>query len=369
MNRNSTTKDIALVDNEIDYIKKSIANRDKQRKKRLSFLILVPVLVVVGIIYFNKNNSAEIERAETDSAQSKAYEFTAQYSAANNPDLDFNLRMLKKYYQLDKKFQDNLKDIKQEIENNVSYKFYALVDTFYSSLQNKTFNAAAFFNDSVSSFGSLKNLVPRDIQSKIDALAKTDIVNRPVDTTLNFTTDSHGFYVSYLEKGNVLLDALQEYKTLENNTTVAFTENFRIKSFNYITNKKEGRVVRITPLVAQTRIDLFSCSDDRSQQAEFNRIIFLLKKQNYNVVRRSFKNPSDPLSPYYVNGNEIRYNGGDELGMANKLKELLERSTGSAFLIKRVRTVTPNILSIFICQSNSNDIKQTDTKQTDVKKY
>jgi MinD-like ATPase involved in chromosome partitioning or flagellar assembly len=357
-----------LFESEIDYVKKSIANRDKQRKKRLSFLILVPVLLILSIVYFNKKNSAQIAIAETDSAQAKAYQFTAQYSAANNPDLDFNLRMLKKYYQLNKKFQENLKDIKQEIENNVSYKFYALVDTFYSSLQNKTFNAATFFNDSVSSFGSLKNLVPRDIQSKIDAFAKTDITNRPVDTTLNFTSDSQGFYVSYLEKGNVLLDALQEYKTLENNTTVAFTENFRIKSLNYITNKKEGQVVRIAPLVAQTRIDLFNCSDDRSQQAGFNRITLLLKKQNYNVVRRSFKNPSDPLSPYYVNGNEIRYNGGDELGIANKLKALLEQGTNSVFSIKKVRTVTPNILSIFICQSNRGDTRQ-DTKQTDVKKY
>jgi hypothetical protein len=270
--------------------------------------------------------------------------------------------MLKKYYQLDKKFQDNLKDIKQEIENNVSYKFYALIDSFYSSLQNRTFNAAAFFNDSVSSFGSLKNIVSRDIQSKVDALAKTKITNTAVDTTLNFKSDSLGFYVSYTEEGNVLLDILQEYKTIENNTTVGFTENFRIKSFDYTTNKKEGKVVPITPEPVQTRIDLFSCSDDRSQQAEFNRILLLLKKQNYNVVRRSFKNPSDQLSPYYVNGNEIRYNGGNELGIANKLKALLEQGTSSVFSIKKVRTVTPNILSIFICQSNRSDTKQIDTK-------
>jgi hypothetical protein len=300
--------------------------------------------------------------ANADSVQTKAYNFTTQYSSATNPDLDFNLRMLKQYYQLDKKYQDNLKNIKQEIENNIYYKFYSVIDTFYSSLRNKTFNAATFFNDSVSSFGNLKNLTPGDIQSKIDALAKTNITNSVIDTTLNFTSDASGFYVSFREHGNVLLDELKEYKTIENDNKVGFADNFRIKSFQYSNIKAGPLVTTVATAPPQKRIDLFTCGTDRSGQVNISRAMLLLKKQNYNVVRRSFKNPEDKNSPYYVSGNEIRYDGADEAAIANKLKALLEQNTNAGFSTKKVRTVTPNVISIFICQDGQPNVKQTDVK-------
>jgi hypothetical protein len=251
---------------------------------------------------------------------------------------------------------------KQEIENNIYYKFYSIVDTFYSSLRNKTFNAATFFDDAVSSFGSLKNVSPADIQSKVEALSKINISNSVIDTTLNFSSDSVGFYVSFREQGNVLLDALKEYKKIEHTTEITFTDNFRIRSFKYDDIKADALVATVPTSVAQNRINLFACGTDKSGELAISRTMLLLKRQNYNVVRKSFKNPSDRYSPYYVGGNEIRYAETDKAAIADKLKNLLEQNTKAAFSIKRTRSATPNVISIYYCETNRMNVQQTEIK-------
>jgi flagellar basal body-associated protein FliL len=353
----------SLFQSEIDYIKKSIAYREKRRKRKLSVLIVVPViLLLLAITYVLRQNSAQVALANTDSAQARAYNFTTQYSSAANPNLDFYLAMLKDYYRLDKEYQENLKATKQEIENNIYYKFYAIVDTFYSSLRNKTFNAATFFDDSVSFFGNLKNLSPEGIQSKVDALSKINITNSVMDTTLNFRSDSEGFYVSFRENGNVLLDALKEYKEVEHNTEIAFTDNFRIRSFKYNDIKADALVTTVATPAVQQRINLFTCGTDRYGEIAISRAMLLLKKHNYNVVRKGFKNPSDKYSPYFIGSNEIRYADMDDAAMAAKVKTLLELNTKAAFSIKRTKTATPNVVSIYYCEGSPINIQQTETK-------
>jgi MinD-like ATPase involved in chromosome partitioning or flagellar assembly len=339
-----------LLPEEIEFIKKSVAYRDNQRQTRLGFLIIgVVMIVIIAFVYFNKKTSPDPIGTTTDTTQTKAYEFARKYSAESNPDLDFNLKMLKEYYNLDKAFQDSLKDIRLQIENNISYKFFATIDSFYSSLRKKTFDAYTFFPDTVNEFGTLRNVLPKDIQSRIGAFSSLKITNNALDTTFQFSTDSSGYYyVTYTEDGNSLIDASTQYEKVENRIRAQMDDNFKIKSLIYLDSKKQGTPVKTSPPPAQMRVDLFSCGDN-AKEGSISRIMLLLQKQNFNVVRRSFKNPSDPQSPYYVDGNEIRYNGNEERGVATKLKFLLEQNSTLSFTPKEVRTVTPNIISIFIC--------------------
>jgi hypothetical protein len=343
---------------EIEFIKKSAAFRDNQRQTRLGFLITaVVMIVIIGFVYFNKKASTDPIGIQTDTTQTKAYEFARKYSAENYPDFDFNLKMLKEYYQLDKPFQDSLKDIRQQIENNISYKFFATIDSFYSSLRNKTFDAYNFFADTVTAFGSLKNILPKDIQSGVSAFSSVRITNNALDTTFLFSTDSSGYSITYKEEGNSLIDASAQYEKIQNTIKVQIDDYFKIKSFIYLDTRKQGSPVKISPPPAQMRVDLFSCGDN-ANEGSISRIMLLLKKQNFNVVRRSFRNPSDRLSPYYVDGNEIRYNGNEEYSIAAKLKSLLEQNSTLSFTPKEVRTVTPNIISIFICGEQTLYLKK-----------
>jgi cellulose biosynthesis protein BcsQ len=347
-----------LLPGEIEFIKKSVAYKDSQRQTRLGFIIIAAViLVIIGVVFFKNRTFSGVIGTQPDTTQTKAYDFARQYSAESNPDLDFNLKMLREYYQLDTPFQNNLKDIRQQIENNISYKFFVTIDSFYSSLRNKTFDAYTFFSDTVSEFGSLKNVIPKDIQSKVSGFSSVKITNTALDTTSMFSTDSLGYYVTYEEVGNSLIDASVQYEKIQNKVKIQLDDNFKIKSLIYLESKKQGTPVKISAAPAQMRVDLFSCGDN-ANEGSIGRIMSILQKQNFNVVRRSFRNPADPLSPYYVNGNEIRYNGMEEYGVATKLKSLLQQNSNLDFTPKEVRTVTPNIISIFICGEQTFYLKK-----------
>jgi hypothetical protein len=336
---------------EREYIKKSITYRKTQRQNRIYTLLVIPVSLIFFIIaYVNKQNKGDQVLPATDSVAIKAYQFTKEYYENDNTDLGFNLRMLKRFYAFNKEVQDSLQGIKKGIEGIIVKSFTQVADSFYISLQNKTFDADRFFVDTAIAFGYLRNISSADIQARIDAFSKRDIRNKPIDSTYLFKTDSLGFYLIYREKGNVLLDRLQEYGELETVDTLMFTENLQIRSFTYRTIKANDKVaVTITLPVTAIRADLFVCSDLPGKRYYIDEIVKTLEEEKFSIRRKSFQNPSNATSPYFVKGNEIRYFGADEYRIAVSLRDAFLKRNKLEFTIKPVRISTPGSISVFVC--------------------
>ena len=159
-----------------------------------------------------------------------------------------------------------------------------------------------------------------------------------------------------------MLDALKEYKKVQHTTDLRLLITSHHRSFKYDNIKADALVATVATPAAQNRINLFTCGTDKSGELAISRTMLLLKRQNYNVVRKSFKNPSDQYSPYYVGGNEIRYAETDKAAIADKLKSLLEQNTKAAFSIKRTRSATPNVISIYYCEGSPLNIRQQQRK-------
>lgn len=336
---------------EHSFIKKSVAFRSRQRQRAVSFILFIPAMIIIFVVaYTNKRNNGGLSGITTDTLAVKALQFAREYYENNNPDLAYNLGMLKRFYALESNLQDSLDNIKRGIEASISYAFYEVVDTFYTSLRNKTFKANTFFTDTVTAFGSMQNTTARDIQARIDAFSKRTISNRAIDTTYFFKTDSAGFYVMYRETGNALLDKLQEYDYLENLDTIRFTENFRIRSLVYRTVSTRGTSPVNVSLPVQMRADLFICEEQYANERSIRNVVKTLTEEKFIVLKRSFRSAADSSSPYYVKGNEIRYFGAEEYKMAISLRDAFYRRNSIDFKLKPVRISTPGIISVFICQ-------------------
>lgn len=333
--------------------------RRKSRILTYSIFIGLALALVVFLISLalRKTATTEYVLSSTDSvAKAKAYaDFTAAYSTASDPyALAFNLDLMKKYYALDKSYRDSLTEIRQQIEANMSLNFFEAIDTFYSALRNKTIKANTYFTDTISAYGILKNMPAQQFQARLDSVLKLrSVTNKPLASTYQFTSDSLGYFVRFEERGNILLDKLQEYRAIKNRVTVFFTPSFRIRSFDYQTDSAGAL---LTPniyaeLTDRMRVDFFVCNDVSGSEKLVYQISSILGKNDFNVNRKSFKNPSNSASPYFVSGNEIRYNGSGELSVATKMSKQLKQKTGVDFTLKPVRTVTPNIISIFLCDN------------------
>lgn len=340
-------------------------------RRRKSRMITYSVFIGLGLALiaflisntFRKTAATGYVLSSSDSiGKARAYsDFVAAYNTA--PDqyaLPFNLELMKRYYTLDKKYQDLAENIRRQIEENMYLNFFGAIDTFYYALRNKTIKANEYFTDTVSAYGILENLPVQLLQARMDSVLKLkSISNRPDTSTYRFGSDSAGYYVSFLEKGNILLDRLQEYEFVKNKVIVYFTPNFRIRSFEYQTDSTGVLLASniFAEQASRMRVDLFVCNDVSGYIKLMYQISSILEKSNFNVNRKNFKNPSSNASPYFISGNEIRYNGNFEKGVAKKLGEQLKRKTGFVFSLKPVRTITPNIISIFICENASPQVQ------------
>jgi hypothetical protein len=190
------------------------------------------------------------------------------------------------------------------------------------------------------------------LQSRIDSIVHIkSIRNAPIDSTFQFKSDSLGFYVTFHERGNILIDKLQEYESFQNLASVHFTPNLRIKSLTYKT-QISGRIISpsiYSALQSRKRVDLFVCTDLlKGDQMNLKNIVGILNAEKYNVVTRNFRNPPDALSPYHVSGNEIRYFGDEEYRIALSLQKTFLYNRMD-FRLKPVRISTPNVISVFVC--------------------
>lgn len=339
-----------LSQDEINFVKRSSVFRKRQRQRMISLFLIIPLSLIIFIFaYVNKQNRVSSVTPTTDSVAIKAYQFTRDYYENNSPDLAFNLGMLKRFYAFDREVRDTLEGIRKGIEGIIVKPFTQVADSFYLSLRNRTFDAGDFFTDTVIAFGSLKKISSADIQTRVDAFSKRVIRNKAIDSTYLFKTDSLGFYLIFREAGNVLLDKLQEFGQVENIVTMMFTENLGINSFTYRAIKATGTSTTIMLPAKAVRADLFIC-DELSKEYYLKEIIETLEEEKFSVRRKSFQNPADPASPYYVRGNEIRYFGADEYRIAVSLRDAFLKKNKIEFSVKPVRISTPGSISVFVCQ-------------------
>ena len=350
------TKVELLLKDKINQEQEFKATYKKRRSRIIVYSILGAVLLalVISFISYSLNRSSAtlaIVTSPDSLTKARSYaDFVTTYTTSEQQyDLNFNLEMIKNYYKLDKKYQDTLLDIKQQIEQNIAANCYNLIDTMYASLRKKNFSASTFFSDTLT-VGILRNVTVQYFQSRVDSILQfRNIKNVSIDTTFQFKSDSLGFYVTFHETGNILIDKLQEYESFLNLASIFFTPNLRIKSFTYKTTKhgKLSSPYIYTDLKGRKRADLFVCSDQLRDQS-LKTIIGILQGQNYNVIMKNFRNPPDSSSPYHVSSNEIRYYGNDEYKLALALQQAFLNNKMD-FKLKAVRISTPNIISVFVC--------------------
>jgi len=73
---------------------------------------------------------------------------------------------------------------------------------------------------------------------------------------------------------------------------------------------------------------------------------------------KNFTSSTDPLSPYYIQSNQICYNRRNEQKIASELKQIIYETTKENFELVTTRTTTANYISVFIC----NNVNRQDSK-------
>ncbi len=333
----------------------------KKRQRLIAYSVLAAfALVFIIFILVRKTGSPQIVQsptATTDSlAAAKTYaDFVTSYTTSSQQyDLNFNLDKIKQYYTLDKDYQDTAAGIKKQIENAITYKFHNLADSGYYAIRKNPSLLNNYLADSLTMFGKQKNIQRAALIKSLLAYTKSNIItNKPVDSTFSLTSDSSGFTATFVETGNVLLDELQENQSIKNLVTVTFNRNLRITAYSY---------KNLETVTNKMTVEIFFCSTKNPQMFNVgNKIVKALKAtNNYNIyTKNNFNSSSDPSSPYYIQGNQIRYNGADERKAATVIQQVIKKANGPAIDLKEARTVTPNYISIFFCEAYAaSDIKQ-----------
>lgn len=327
--------------------------KNRSRIISLSFLFVIIAGIAIYFLTVKNRLSADTSVRDTsvrdtsavNAALNSSVAFVADYTTSHQQyDLSFNLKMISRFYQLDKNYQDSLRSIKQQIENTIEYKFHDLIDSFYYSVREKPDSIANYLADKVEDFGQWKNLSGLDIQNKLGPLLKqTKITNKSIDSTIVFESDSSGFKITFTEIGNVLLDQLKEFKRIKNSSTAIFDTDLKIKSLTYISQEEEDK---------NFKVELFFCNSSDNKGSSKQSIIFnSLKATNEFDIRtkNNFTTSSDPSSPYYVTSNQIRYNGRVEYKVARSIQKIIQDASGISLELVTARTPTRNYISVFLC--------------------
>jgi MinD-like ATPase involved in chromosome partitioning or flagellar assembly len=361
-------------DKEVDALKRKVKKGHMASVIR-SFSFIALSFVLVGLIYFRvppfdflKKND---EMSDSLKMKKQYVDFLSLYTTNDTNQLDpsFNINMLQLYYKLQQPYRDSAIEIKSTIEKVIAYKYYDLLQDYYTALNESGFKASAFFADSVLEFGSLTNVTPSVIQQKIDSIKAEDKINNVIsDTASNdYYSDSTGFYIAYVEKGNYLLDTKAKYISLENKAVVCFSFNGRIKSYKYVIVKGKPAVVepptlkpdKPNAIIVKTPVDLFICSstDAKSISVISSLVKGLNNTGDYNIhVRNNYKPPADTLSPFYSKKNEVRYSGKLDFLIAIELQSEF-RKAGFEMDVTPVRINTKNPVMVFLCYDRPGNIK------------
>lgn len=331
----------------------------KRRSRGIAYSIfggIAIALVILLLIFFLKpagNSLGSIKNTDDSLSQSKATAFVTQYSdpSAEKYDVPFNLRMLKEYYLLDKRYQDTLQNIKGQIENTIGYKFRDILDSFYRGIRINSNNIQEYLADSIEWSG--KKTSRQDFQGWFNKFSNYTFLNKIIDSTFSLASDSAGFMAVYLETGNVIIDSeLKEYKSFKSLDTVRFDYDIKMNSFTY-------RIIDSVPV--KPTIEIFVCNTKNTQvYRSVGNIANALKSDSgFNVrIRNNFVSSTDPSSPYYITSNQVRYNGKAELKIAQYIQRLINKDPDMNVRLVNARTATRNYISVFICEGNDAPMTQ-----------
>ncbi|GAB2814809.1 tyrosine-protein kinase family protein [Ferruginibacter profundus] len=340
-------------------LQEQLSIKEKQSRKRSIIYRLVVVSLLLGIaalFYFSLTNNKIVVADPTlsDSLQLKEDYLNLKKlyygDSTNQYDPAFNITMLKRYYQLAKNYQDSAVAIKNSIETIIAYKFTDVVRNYYKALPQPAFKAADFFADTISAFGTLKSTTPAVIQTKTDSIKLLKKITNAIEDSgaITVASDSLGFYIRFIEKGNYLIDTKEEYKNMENAVTALVSYDYKIVSFTYTPLKG-------TPVLSggqKTVIEIFLCqSGEKIPGKKAADIINALQKTDQYTIytRNNFKMSSDTTSPYYITENQVRYNGDDEYKIAKHIQAIINNTADIKTELVVARTPTKNYLSVFIC--------------------
>ena len=349
--------------------------KSKKKDKVINWVIAGIILAFILVIFSLQkcgNNKPDIpgETELTDSLlQRNAYlNFIKNYNATGNQyDPELNLTLIRDYYRLQKRYRDSAVNIKENIEDVIGYKFTEVVKSYYNALRTRGGDASVYyFSDTVSRFGILENTFPSVIKGRIDSIKNNKPIQNAITDTaaMTYESDSAGFYINFVEKGNFLIDKKEEYTEMENAVSVLVGYDYKIRSVTYTLLK--GNPVGV--IGQKMVLEIFFCqtSDKLLRKNAVDIVNALEKTDKYKIyTRNNFSIPSDAASPYYITSNEIRYNG-KELEEAGKIQKIISGVAKMNTSLRPTRTITPNYLSIFICFGL--DEKNADTRQQYLKK-
>lgn len=334
--------------------------RKKSKISRIIIAVLFLIIIAFALVltFTKKDNISYVEQEKSDSLLYKDLYLSFKASYLNLDDtsrfsLGPNIELLKNYYQLDSTYKDSVKDIKSGIDEIIKNESVLFLKNYYMSLQSKGSSPGVYFDDTVIQYGSLQNINPVYINSLVDEIKKSaKIKNDFADKTdITYKTDSAGIYLSYLEKGNFLIDSKQEYADMICAVSVNISFNFKIRSLTYTLIK--GSAVSAT--TKKIVVEIFLCAaKDKMQAINASDVVKALEKtKRFNVIsRNNFSIPADTSSPYFITSNQIRFNGADELQVAREIQKIILNISAIKTDIKEARTPTPNYLSVFICFGN-----------------
>ena len=272
--------------------------KDKFVRRIIIGLIAAFGLIIFVLLYFGKGTPAPaIESNQSDSVlQRSAYvDFLNTYNTAGNQyNPEINLALIRDYYRLEKRYRDSAANIKKNIEDVIGYKFNEVVQAYYHSLRAGDSDASTYFSDTVSRFGILENATRAFLKARIDSIQSyKPIQNAITDTTsMTYASDSAGFNINFVEKGNFLIDKREEYSGMENAVSVLVGYDYKIRSITFTLLK--GNPLRT--IGEKTVLEIFFCqaSDRLSRKSAVDIVNALEKTAEYKIfTRNNFTIPSD----------------------------------------------------------------------------
>lgn len=347
----------------------------KKKKNRLIWILSFLAIIIAAAFYlvgsFN-NNSGENHKyivmpdsvATTNNEQRKAADFATSYSTSSQQaELGFNLEMAKKYYTLDKFYQDTFSNIKEKIAYAIAYRFQDIADSFYLMFRQKPTAAIPFFADTIERYGIFRNMTAKSLEAKLSVINKTvKISNKPIDSSFDLQLDPKGFKATYTVTGNAFADKYPVYKRVKTIDTFFFNYQLKIAAFNY----KVLDSIPIAPVISKTAVEVFFCpTNDKQSYSKANDIVNALKTNKNFIVssKNNFSSSQDPMSPFYFQESMIRYSSKGDYVLATEIQRTILTASGLKLNLATARTPKKNYVSVFICEQTSTDDIQNQINQ------
>ena len=133
---------------------------------------------------------------------------------------------------------------KTSADNDYQTKVLATINSYYSDLNNKTFEATKYFADKVDRFITMLNTTPADINNNINTSFYKEFresKSNMLDSAYTITKEENDNYsIDYIEYGECFRTSLQQFRKAEVRVKVILNADFKIKSFyEYLILKNE----------------------------------------------------------------------------------------------------------------------------------